>query len=281
MWRERALIVLVFLLHLIHGENACPPSSCGKISNISYPFRLKGDQGCGRSIYELSCENNITLFSLVSGTFHVQAINYHNFTIRLVNPTLQQSNRSSLPCYFFSPSNFTTSYRSYLLYETPNHGSYLTIPWIYGSDHYTEPQHIVLLNCSHRVTGKRTYVDTGGCMNWEWKGYIYAMAGDLIAEDFEVGCHVKLVALTSWWGLDTNTYSYDMMHTALLYGFDLSWLSMICEDRCGPTYCYFNSFSQTLECEKEGRRYWWQPYNLVEYARLRPRWMKYVFGVDL
>jgi len=57
-------------------------------------------------------------------------------------------------------------------------------------------------------------VDTGGCMNGEWKGYIYAMAGDLIAEDFEVGCHVKLVALTSWWGLDTNTYSYDMMHTS-------------------------------------------------------------------
>ncbi|KAK8473157.1 hypothetical protein PHAVU_001G069001 [Phaseolus vulgaris] len=65
MWRERGLIVLLFLLFQIHGEDACPPSSCGKISNISYPFRLKGDpQGCGLTMYELSCENNITRWSL-------------------------------------------------------------------------------------------------------------------------------------------------------------------------------------------------------------------------
>ncbi|ESW33442.1 hypothetical protein PHAVU_001G069700 [Phaseolus vulgaris] len=121
MWRERALIVLLFLLHLIHGENACPPSSCGKISNISHPFRLKEDpKGCGLSSYELSCENNIALFSLYSGTFHVQAINYNNFTIRVVDPGLQQTNCSSLPRYFFSPSNFTHSdYQPYLLPYNP------------------------------------------------------------------------------------------------------------------------------------------------------------------
>jgi len=111
----------------------------------------------------------------------------------------------------------------------------------------------VFLNCSHPVTGKRKYVDTRGCVNWESNGYIYAMAGDLIAEDFEVGCDVKLVAPTSWRGLDTNRYSYAMMHTALLYGFDLSWIPLAGEDRCADTYCYFNSSSQTLECYKEGR----------------------------
>jgi len=103
------------------------------------------------------------------------------------------------------------------------------------------------------VTGNPKYVDTGGCLNWESKGYIYAVAGDLIAEDFEVGCKVKLVSPTSWRGLDTDTYSYDMMHTALLYGFDLSWIPLVCDDRCADTYCYFSSSSQTLECYKEGR----------------------------
>ncbi|KAK7377412.1 hypothetical protein VNO80_02837 [Phaseolus coccineus] len=261
MWRERALIVLVFLFHQIHGEDACPPSSCGKITNISYPFRLKGDpQGCGLTMYELSCENNITLFSLYSGTFHVKAINYHNFTIRLLDPGLQQSNCSSLPRYFFSPSNFTLSYQPippYLLYYRPkNTSSYQTIPSIYRYYH-TEPlvyEHIVFLNCSHPVTGNPKYVDTGGCLNWEWKGYIYAVAGDLIAEEFEVGCDVKLVAPTSWWGLDTNTYSYAMMHTALLYGFELSWIPLACQGRCAQIYnCYLNSSSQTLQCPDEGR----------------------------
>ncbi|KAK7377422.1 hypothetical protein VNO80_02847 [Phaseolus coccineus] len=259
MWRERALIVLVFLLHQTHGEEACPPSSCGKITNVSYPFRLKGDpKGCGLTSYELSCENNITLLSLYSGTFHVQAINYHNFTIQLVDPGLQHSNCSSLPRYFFSPSNFTHSdYQPYLPYDPPEDGSsYQTIP---GVDYYyyTEPlvyEHIVFLNCSHPVTGNPKYVDTGGCLNWESKGYIYAVAGDLIAEEFEVGCDVKLVSPTSWWGLDTNTYSYAMMHTALLYGFELSWIPLACQGRCAQIYnCYLNSSSQTLQCSDEGR----------------------------
>ncbi|ESW33446.1 hypothetical protein PHAVU_001G070100 [Phaseolus vulgaris] len=259
MWRERALIILVFLLHLIHGEDACPSSSCGKISNISYPFRLKGDaKGCGLTGYELSCKNNIALFSLYSGTFHVQAINYNNFTIRVVDPGLQQTNCSSLPRYFFSPSNFTNSYQlipPFHRYYRPKDSSlYQTIHWV---DWYyrTEPlvyEHIVFLNCSHRVIGKLKYVDTDGCLNWESKGYIYAIAGDLIAEDFEVGCHVKLVSPTSWRGLDTNTYFYDMMHTALLYGFEHSWIPLACEGRCVDYYnCYFSSSSQTLECYNE------------------------------
>jgi len=104
------------------------------------------------------------------------------------------------------------------------------------------------------VTENPKYVDTGGCVNWEWEGYIYAVAGDLIAEDIEVGCDVKLVAPTSWWGLDTNRYSYPMMHTALVYGFELSWIRLVCDDdRCAHTDCYFSSSSQTLECDKQGR----------------------------
>jgi len=237
-----------------------PPSSCGKISNISYPFRLKGDaKGCGLTGYELSCKNNIPLFSLYSGTFHVQAINYNNFTIRVVDPGLQQPNCSSLPRYFFSPSNFTPSYQPippYLHYYRPkNTSSYQTIPSVYRY-YYTEPlvyEHIVFLNCSHGVTEIPKYVDTGGCVTWESTGYIYAVAGDLIAEDIEVGCDVKLVAPTSWWGLDTNTYSYAMMHTALVYGFELSWIPLVCDDRCADTDCYFSSSSQTLECYKEGK----------------------------
>nr|DAD29542.1 TPA_asm: hypothetical protein HUJ06_031010 [Nelumbo nucifera] len=44
----------------------CAPSSCGKITNISYPFRLKGDPrlDCGDRRYELSCEDNRTVLYL-------------------------------------------------------------------------------------------------------------------------------------------------------------------------------------------------------------------------
>ncbi|XP_014503303.1 uncharacterized protein LOC106763649 [Vigna radiata var. radiata] len=244
MWRERALIVLVVLLHQIHGGDGCSPSSCGKVTNISYPFRLKGDpEGCGR--YELSCENNITVLSLLSGTFHVEAINYNNFTIRLVDPGLQPTNCSSLPRYSLSPSNFT----DLSLDALRPFGGFLYNFYPYYDEFLYE--HIVFLNCSHGVSGNSKYVDTGGCVNWESKGYIYAMAvDDLLAKDLEVGCQVKQVTGTSWWGLETYEYSYATIHTALLYGFQLSWIPLACHDHCsGPYDCYFNSSSKKLQCQ--------------------------------
>ncbi|KAM1263301.1 hypothetical protein ACFXTH_028309 [Malus domestica] len=60
----------------------CAPSSCGIITNISYPFRLKHDpDNCGDQWYNLSCENNRTVLYLYSGKYHVQAINYDNYTV--------------------------------------------------------------------------------------------------------------------------------------------------------------------------------------------------------
>jgi len=53
------------------------------------------------------------------------------------------------------------------------------------------------LNCNHVVIDNEKYVETDPCIKWHSKGYIYTIAGDLIAEDFEVGCHVRLVAPTS------------------------------------------------------------------------------------
>ncbi|BAT82151.1 hypothetical protein VIGAN_03211600 [Vigna angularis var. angularis] len=82
---------------------------------------------------------------------------------------------------------------------------------------------------------------------------MYAFAGYLSAEDIEVGCEVKLVAPTSWWGLDTNNYSYAIIHKALLYGFQLSWIRLACHDRCAAPYdCYFHS--SKLQCQNQA---WW------------------------
>ncbi|RZB57963.1 Rust resistance kinase Lr10 isoform A [Glycine soja] len=113
-------------------------------------------------------------------------------------------------------------------------------------------QHIVYMNCSNPVTQNGNYVDTASYVNWDSKDkYIYAIAGDLQAEDFQVGCHVKLVALTSWWGLNINNYSYAAMHTGLVYGFEISWMRLICDQHCpskhGCGYCYFDSVSQELD----------------------------------
>jgi len=96
-------------------------------------------------------------------------------------------------------------------------------------------EHIIYLNCTHQVTENHKYVNTVPCLNWNSKGYyIYAVAGDLIAQDFQVGCHVKLVTPTSLLGLQRNKLlSYDMIHKALVYGFEISWMHLSCHNRCG------------------------------------------------
>jgi len=110
MWRERAfMVVLLLLVWKIHG--GFPSSSCGQITNINYPFRFKGDpEKCGLKRYELGCVNNVTVLYLYSVKYDVQAINYKNYTVRVVDPALQHHNLSSLPLRFLSRSNFSLTF---------------------------------------------------------------------------------------------------------------------------------------------------------------------------
>jgi hypothetical protein len=79
------------------------------------------------------------------------------------------------------------------------------------------------------------------------------MAGDLIAQDLQVGCHVKLVTPTSWLkNLQRNQegISYDIIHKALVYGFEISWLNVPCKNlQCGNNdLCSFDAATDKLEC---------------------------------
>ncbi|MED6187189.1 hypothetical protein PIB30_074107, partial [Stylosanthes scabra] len=112
--RGNAFLLLIISLQQILScrGGGCSPSSCGKISNIKHPFRLKDDPAnCGDQRYELSCENNRTVLYLFPGkSYGVEAINYNNFTIRLVDPGISENDCSTLPRYSLSRSNFSDSY---------------------------------------------------------------------------------------------------------------------------------------------------------------------------
>ena len=137
------MVVLLLLVRKIHG--GCSSSSCGKITNINYPFRLKGDpEECGEERYELGCENNVTVLYLYSAKYHVQAINYKKYTVRVVDPALQHHNLSSLPLPFLSRSNFSDTY------------TYHKDPYQAGLKAFENLksltfQHIVFMNCNHSV----------------------------------------------------------------------------------------------------------------------------------
>ncbi|QHO05968.1 putative receptor-like protein kinase [Arachis hypogaea] len=91
------LVLMMFMVlgrkkSLCFSQETCI-SRCDKLSNISHPFRLKGDpKNCGISTYELECVKDVAILWLPKeAEYKVKAINYKNYTIRLVDPNIEES----------------------------------------------------------------------------------------------------------------------------------------------------------------------------------------------
>ncbi|XP_027343743.1 LEAF RUST 10 DISEASE-RESISTANCE LOCUS RECEPTOR-LIKE PROTEIN KINASE-like 2.1 [Abrus precatorius] len=254
LWVLQIMLTLPQHKCVANNPQTCAPSSCGKISNIRHPFRLKGDPTtCGDPRYELACENNIAVLPLFAGKYYVQAIHYSNFTIRVVDPAVHEANCSSVPRFFLSASNFTDFYNRSSAYSTTPYQA--TRDTSQGSSILF--QHIIYLNCRNPVKDHR-YADTAPCVNWGSKGHAYAIVGDIWPMVLKVGCQVKMAAATSVFGFQPfyyfddydllrQNFSYAEIHRMLGFGFEVSWMTVPCEHLCENTpncYCFFNETSK-------------------------------------
>ncbi|GMY07482.1 rust resistance kinase Lr10-like isoform X2 [Fagus crenata] len=236
-------------------NHQCPPSSCGNILNISYPFRLKSDpETCGDLRYSLSCENNLTVLYLFEGQskYYVQEINYNNYTIRIVDSGIQKDNYSSTPTYslnHYKFSSFTSVYTTYQPKRTKT--NYIK---------HKLSRSAVFLSCDCKTpVNSLFYLDSSTCIDngdqyassnsskdngdqyssntsishSKSKRYRYVRVGTTTATDVGDSCKVEQMFLTSWPGNeDPNNISCTDVHNELIYGFELSWL----QDYC-PSYC--------------------------------------------
>ncbi|MED6155088.1 hypothetical protein PIB30_002296 [Stylosanthes scabra] len=248
-------------------------SSCGKISNIRYPFRLKSDPpNCGDSRYELECVNDVALLRLTEeAEYKVESINYNNYTIRLVDPNIEQDNCSSLPRHFLYKFNFSdASSGSNQHWDVDKyHATQLQKP---DMEIFSAPlfEHIIYMSCNIRVTeyeGEYEYFSSrhrvsnknnnNSCLDL----HTYAVVGDLNATGprwWKPGCHVKMIAATSAGFLlrhpenqpiwQAPNFSYADIHISLAYGFELSWLHLHCHHSCTTRTCYFNRTTQNASC---------------------------------
>ncbi|CAJ2674593.1 unnamed protein product [Trifolium pratense] len=236
-------------------------SSCGKISTITHPFRLKLDPDhCGNNKYELDCSNNVTILKLYDGEYLVESINYNNYTIRIVDLNIQSTDCSSLPRFFLYQQNFTSkkNINSFQYgFVRRNHmiryyeGIRLSRPVIYMK--CTSPPSKVV---------DRYYADTASCLDQ----HTYAIVGDLQFGILEPQCRVMFVTLTSFWGptleFTSNNpignISYIDIHKALGYGFEISWMQAAC--RCDD--CYLNDPAGQIHCYNPrcpDCDHWWVP----------------------
>ncbi|RVW90576.1 Rust resistance kinase Lr10 [Vitis vinifera] len=202
------------LLLLSATSEACH-SSCGKLGNITYPFRLKGDpHSCGEVNYELDCENNHTILHLYSGKYHVEEVNYDNFTMRVVDVGLQKDNCSSLPLQSLMHGNFS-------------HGD----PYKLSASNSA----VNFLECAAPVK-PAPYMDTALCSKNSSSNlslsqtHSYVVVGDIRASDVEDSCSIGMVVWVSNSHLKINNRSFSGIHNGLLYGTELLW----------PRVCYLD-----------------------------------------
>ncbi|CAA2996335.1 LEAF RUST 10 DISEASE-RESISTANCE LOCUS RECEPTOR-LIKE PROTEIN KINASE-like [Olea europaea subsp. europaea] len=218
-----SVLILLQLLQIscANRNPQCNPSACGRIHNISYPFRLKGyPKRCGDSSYELVCENNTASLYLNSHRYHVKAINYHNFTIHLVDAALKNDtcsfpqysmfryNLSKNYPYSIYAYNYSSTYRSLNKLNSPI--TFMSCPYPVHSSFFLETAH-----CGNRVFDS----------NASTRRYTYVNVGDLNASDVRDMCSIDLIVMTSWPFKDVNHLSLSDIHSSLLYGFELSWFT--------------------------------------------------------
>ncbi|KAL2318134.1 hypothetical protein Fmac_032010 [Flemingia macrophylla] len=258
-WQSMVSIVVIIIVVFEQSCSAkhrqsCVPSSCGKIGNISYPFRLKGDpRGCGLPKYELDCVNNVTVISTVyqvymnyerkynlqdmdyRGKYHVQEIDYKRYRIRLTDAGVVEDTDCSIPRYFLNLNSFE-----------PYFGGDDRLTLLEG---YFNLSITLFLNCSNPVIDDPRYVDVnaGGCHSGS---HIYSFLfryNEFTPKDIKVGCRLKVATFANW-TYDRNV-SYADIRKWLHEGFWLSWLSPVaCRDHCGRESCFLNETTEQIQC---------------------------------
>ncbi|GLT29048.1 hypothetical protein SLA2020_039380 [Shorea laevis] len=249
-----AALLLLLLLALIHetcsakDKHYCPPSSCGNILNISYPFRLNTDppnycEMIADPIYNLSCENNLTvLYSDQSRKFYVKAINYDNQTIRVADASFEEGS-CSIPQYSWDASNFSTFsyyYSDYYYY----YYYYINTGYVYFWES------IFFISCGNLVSDP-LYVEAPACINdssfstpyrpkSEGKRYYYVKIGRTTPLELKPSCRIELMALTPF--IREKNYenlSYLDIHHWLAYGIELSWRYASCGNSSDRHFHYY------------------------------------------
>lgn len=255
-------ILLLFHQHsLAKHHQPCPISTCGKIHNITYPFRLKTDPNhCGDSRYELDCKKDGPLLTMFTGKYYVQHIDYKRNKILLSDAgAVEDANCSFIPRYFLYDRSFN---------NILNEDEFGSQPFILDP---TDPTRIAYYNCLNPIEDPRyVKVDTSRCNKpgYKWNNNVYAVLEPSLYEyhvrDIKVGCDFMVATLAKPRGnleisMEGN-FSYGEIHGMVIGGVEVSWLPLICEDRCGKGISckVVDEDSGEVECDKHFCHYAYQ-----------------------
>ncbi|KAM2003946.1 hypothetical protein ACFX15_027456 [Malus domestica] len=272
-------LLLLFLLPFICSQTSIPENnsvctlSCGNI-NISSPFRLKGDpQHCGNRTYELTCEENVTVLYLYNRKFYAKAINYNNFTIRVVDAAVQKKdNYYSIPRYSLTSSNFSywDPYSTYIVRLTwssnPPERSSTTRPIIFMN--CPNPMHSPGLVETAPCVKDGTYSSNSSLSNGlrMFSYSIFGWNGSISSLDLGESCEITQMLMVSpslsVENVPEHLTSCEGIYSEIAHGFELSWFDQACStSNCTEGTCVLNNVSK-IECfSYETRKEHW--YNKI------------------
>nr|GMD53697.1 LEAF RUST 10 DISEASE-RESISTANCE LOCUS RECEPTOR-LIKE PROTEIN KINASE-like 2.1 [Ipomoea batatas] len=194
-----------------------------------------------------SANSNSIVLTLKSQKYFVQSINYNNFTIRVVDPGLQDNNLCSFPRYALAGYNFSGYLNPYAISRT-------LFRWEDVRPLITVP--IIFFSCPFPVkssTSSAFVETTKDCSNKTSGGYAYAKLGPLNASDLRISCQVELITMTSWRIQENmseiNATSLLEIHDALMYGFELFWIPALCQQHCGWSRLCYLGLNNEIYCE--------------------------------
>ncbi|KAG5226650.1 LEAF RUST DISEASE-RESISTANCE LOCUS RECEPTOR PROTEIN KINASE [Salix suchowensis] len=205
--------------------NDCAPSSCGNFLNISSPFRLNTDPGsCGDGVVELACEDNVSLaLHLNMVKYYVQAINYSDSTIRLVDPAVQKDDCFSIPHHSLTQTWFNDNNSNYY-YQFKYWEESSVLTFICCENEIQNPLPDYIMDTSSCKNGSGTaHNSSPSCVNME--GHFYVMVGGYFKDVHELKdvpdlCRVNLMYMVP---KNVKNMSYTDVHDILADGFELEW----------------------------------------------------------
>ncbi|CAL9006150.1 unnamed protein product, partial [Prunus brigantina] len=252
---------LLFAAHIALLLLLLPPSFCFQTSTVEdstlpcgniyirSPFYLNGDlQNCGNNTFELYCEENVTVICLYSGMYYVKAINYSDWTIRVVDAGVQTKDN-----YFSNPRYSLTS----LNRSVGN--PFSSDPW-YTSSLAIREVPIIFISCANPMHSPRL-VDTAPCINNSANSslssttrmFSYVMIGlnGSTISSFDLGesCKItQMVVVSPSTSTDLHqNLSCEGIYNEIARGFELSWFNASCYLKCGmdKKNCTLDDVSKT------------------------------------
>uniref|UniRef100_A0A0E0FFE5 Protein kinase domain-containing protein n=1 Tax=Oryza nivara TaxID=4536 RepID=A0A0E0FFE5_ORYNI len=199
------------------GQNPqyCPPSSCGHLRNISYPFRLQGDSrqcvATPRPWYNLSYSSGKATIHINTGTYYVTSIDYTGEVFSVVDATLQDddTNGTSCPLPRSDHLPYIDSWPPYLGERSTD--SYGFVDLATASDTWA-----CFVNCSRAITDTMPWYRPVTCLLPN-NSFVFVSSSKCAVRELQPSCrYLAMIPFDDWHISDNSLQLQNASYTDII-----------------------------------------------------------------